>query len=85
MTGLGVYLPERLVGNRELPQLEPPHSLEEMDKVGVRTRGIASEEEDVLEMAVRAARRALSQAEVDALSLDFMILANWSLVSLPEP
>ncbi|HYJ10754.1 MAG TPA: ketoacyl-ACP synthase III [Polyangiaceae bacterium] len=78
MTGLGVYLPERLVGNRELPQLEPPHSLEEMDKVGVRARGIASDEEDALEMALRAARRALSQAEVDALSLDFVILANWS-------
>jgi len=78
MTGLGVYLPERLVGNRELPQLEPPHSLEEMDKVGVRARGIASDEEDALEMALRAARRALSQAEVDALSLDFLILANWS-------
>jgi 3-oxoacyl-[acyl-carrier-protein] synthase-3 len=49
-----------------------------MDKVGVRARGIASDEEDVLEMALRAARRALSQAEVDALSLDFLILANWS-------
>jgi 3-oxoacyl-[acyl-carrier-protein] synthase-3 len=78
MTGLGVYLPERLVANGELPQLEPPHSLEEMDKVGVRARGIASDEEDVLEMALRAARRALCQAEVDALSLDFLILANWS-------
>jgi 3-oxoacyl-[acyl-carrier-protein] synthase III len=78
MTGLGVYLPERLVGNHELPRLEPPHSLEEMDKVGVRARGIASDQEDVLEMAVRAARRALSEAEVDALSLEFLILANWS-------
>jgi 3-oxoacyl-[acyl-carrier-protein] synthase-3 len=78
MTGLGVYLPEQSVGNRELPPLEPPHTLEEMDKVGVRARGIASDEEDVLEMALRAARRALSQAEVDASSLDFVILANWS-------
>lgn len=78
MTGLGVYLPERLVGNRELPPLEPPHTLEDMDKVGVLARGIADDDEDVLEMALRAARRALSKADVDPLSLDFLILANWS-------
>lgn len=78
MTGLGTYLPERLVTNSELPALEPPHSLADMDKVGVRARGIASDQEDVLFMAVRAAERALAQAEVSAQSLDFLILANWT-------
>ena len=78
MTGLGTYLPERLVTNRELPALEPPHSLADMDKVGVRARGIASDQEDVLFMAVRAAERALAQADVSAQSLDFLILANWT-------
>ena len=78
MTGLGTYLPERLVTNRELPLLDPPHSLADMDRVGVRTRGIASDQEDVLFMAVRAAERALAQAEVSAQSLDFLILANWT-------
>jgi 3-oxoacyl-[acyl-carrier-protein] synthase III len=78
MTGLGTYLPERLVTNSELPALEPPHSLADMDKVGVRARGIASDREDVLFMAVRAAERALAQAEVSAQSLDFLILANWT-------
>lgn len=78
ITGLGTYLPERLVSNRELPALEPPHSLADMDKVGVRTRGIASDEEDVLFMALRAAERALDQAQLSADALDFVILANWS-------
>jgi 3-oxoacyl-[acyl-carrier-protein] synthase-3 len=78
MTGLGTYLPERLVGNADLPPLEPPHSLADMDKVGVRARGIAGEHEDVLFMALRAAERALARAEVTAESLDFLILANWS-------
>ena len=78
MTGLGTYLPERLVTNPELPALEPPHSLTDMDKVGVRARGIASDQEDVLFMAVRAAERALAQADVSAQSLDFLILANWT-------
>lgn len=78
MTGLGTYLPQRRVTNSELPALEPPHSLADMDKVGVRARGIASEQEDVLFMAVRAADRALARAEVSAASLDFLILANWT-------
>jgi 3-oxoacyl-[acyl-carrier-protein] synthase-3 len=78
MTGLGVYLPERLVKNSELSPLDPPHTLADMDKVGVRSRGIASDREDVLFMAVRAAERALGKAEVSAESLDFVILANWS-------
>jgi len=78
ITGLGTYLPERLVNNRELPALDPPHTLADMDKVGVRARGIASDGEDVLFMALCAAERALARAEVDAESLDFVILANWS-------
>ena len=78
MTGLGTYLPERLVKNGELPALDPPHTLADMDRVGVRSRGIASDHEDVLFMAVRAAERALGKAEVSAESLDFLILANWS-------
>lgn len=78
ITGLGTYLPERMVTNRELPPLDPPHSLADMDKVGVRARGIAQDHEDVLYMALRAARSALAQAEVDPLTLDFVILANWS-------
>ncbi len=78
ITGLGTYLPERLVTNLELPPLEPPHTLADMDKVGVRARGIASDSEDVLHMAVQAANRALYQASASADALDFVILANWS-------
>lgn len=78
MTGLGTYLPERMVTNLELTPLEPPHTLADMEKVGVRARGIAGEHEDVLFMALRAAERALEQARVDPITLDFVILANWS-------
>ncbi len=78
ITGLGSYLPDWLATNRELPPLDPPHTLADMDKVGVRARGIARDDEDVLFMAVRAAQRALDRAEVEAETLDFVILANWS-------
>lgn len=78
MTALGTYLPERRLTNRELPALEPPHTLEEMDRVGVRTRAVAAEREDVLQMALGAARGALNRASVSPESLDFVILTNWS-------
>jgi 3-oxoacyl-[acyl-carrier-protein] synthase-3 len=78
MTGLGSYLPERSVSNRELPELEPPHTLEQMDKMGVLSRGIAAEHEDVLSMALSAARRALERAQSSPEQLDFLILSNWS-------
>jgi 3-oxoacyl-[acyl-carrier-protein] synthase-3 len=78
VTGLGVYLPERLVNNQQLPELEPRHTLADIDKVGVRTRRIAGEHEGVLFMAERAATRALERAGVAAEALDFVILANWS-------
>lgn len=67
-----------MVTNRELPPLDPPHTLADMDKVGVRTRGIAQDHEDVLFMALRAAKQALALADTEPLSLDFVILANWS-------
>ena len=78
ITGLGTYLPQRMVTNHEMPALDPPHTLADMDKVGVKSRGRASEDEDVVTMAERAARSALAQAGVTASSLDFLILANWS-------
>lgn len=77
MTGLGVYLP-KMVKNSELPALDPPLSVAEMDRIGVLQRGVASAEEDVCAMAVRAAGSALAEAGVSANSLDFLILANWT-------
>lgn len=78
ITGLASYLPRRSVGNRDLPPLDPPHTLADMDKVGVLSRGIADDDEDVLFMALQAAERALRRAEAEASALDFVILANWS-------
>jgi len=78
ITGLATYLPERMVGNSELPELDPPHTLADMDKVGVHARGIAGDHEGVQEMALIAARRALERAQIGPDELDFLILANWS-------
>jgi 3-oxoacyl-[acyl-carrier-protein] synthase-3 len=75
---LAASLPARSVTNAELEPLDPPHTLEDMDRVGVLRRGIAANEEDTGSLALSAARKALAQADVSAESLDFLILANWS-------
>lgn len=78
ITGLGVYLPRRSLDNGELPALERPHTRAEMDAVGVLRRGVAGDDEGVLEMALASASAALSEAKVAASELDFIVLANWT-------
>src|SRR6478752_9959552 len=78
LVGLGTYLPARMVSNADLPPLDPPQPIEELDRVGVHCRGWASDAEGVVEMAVRAASDALDEAGVAAESLDFVLLANWT-------
>jgi 3-oxoacyl-[acyl-carrier-protein] synthase III len=78
LTGLGVYLPQRMLDNAALPALDPPLPREKLDALGIRSRGWADETETVVEMAVRASRAALEEAKVGAETLDFVLLANWS-------
>jgi len=78
ITGLGSYLPRRMVANEELAALDGARSLEEIERVGIRRRGWAGDDEGVLEMALSAAGQALAESGVAADTLDFVILANWS-------
>lgn len=77
IAGLGVYLPEA-IDNARLPPLDPPMSVEDMDRVGVLSRGIARDDETVEAMAAAAARQALERSGLRADALDFLILANWT-------
>jgi 3-oxoacyl-[acyl-carrier-protein] synthase-3 len=78
ITGLASYLPRHIVSNADLPPLDPPQPLEELDKVGIFDRGVASDDEGVAEMALSASRAALEQAKLEPQDLDFVVLANWS-------
>lgn len=78
ITGLGTYLPKRMVTNHDLAALEPSRTLEEIERIGIRSRGFAGDDEGVLEMALSAARDALSEAGLAPTDLDFLILANWT-------
>lgn len=78
ITGLGTYLPEHQMGNEELLARYPALTPVDAERVGVVSRGVASEQEDVTTMAVNASVDALARAGLLAETLDFLILVNWS-------
>ena len=77
ITGIGSYLPQRMLANAELPLDEPPAD-EDLEKIGVYRRGWAGEGESIPEMAAAAAKRALARASVDIEAIDAIILSNWT-------
>jgi 3-oxoacyl-[acyl-carrier-protein] synthase-3 len=78
ITGVGSYLPRRMLSNAELPPFDEPLTAEEMDRIGVRRRGWADDAEGIAEMAAAAGRAALERAGVAPQSLDLVILSNWT-------
>ncbi len=76
ITGVGGYLPRRIVSNGELSQ-----SLDTSDewiesRTGIRQRHIAAKDETACFMGTRAAEAALAQAGVAAADVDAIILAT---------
>jgi 3-oxoacyl-[acyl-carrier-protein] synthase III len=78
ITGVGRYLPKRLLNNTELPALDKPITDEQIERIGVHSRGWASDEESIDHMAAAAALSALEAAGRSAKDLDFIVLANWT-------
>jgi 3-oxoacyl-[acyl-carrier-protein] synthase-3 len=76
LTGVGGYLPERIVTNAELAaRLETSHAWI-VERTGIHQRHIAGPGETAAMMATRAAAAALRQAEVAPAAVDGVILAT---------
>lgn len=78
ITGVGSYLPELMHDNASLPPLDKPLPPEDIERIGVKRRGWASDSEGIAEMAERAARVALERAGKRPEELDLVILSNWT-------
>ncbi len=78
ITGLGTWLPRAMLSNADLPPLDRPATDAEIARLGVYTRGIASDEESIPLMAAEAARAAMADAGVGPDDLDFLVLSNWT-------
>ncbi len=74
--GLGSYVPERIVTNRDLERLVATTDEWIRERTGIRERRIAGEGETTSVMATRAAERALADAGVGAEELDLIIVAT---------
>ncbi len=76
ITGVGGYLPRRIVTNDELSQRLDTSDEWIAARTGIRQRHIAGDGETAAFMATRAAEAALAQAGVAAADVDAIILAT---------
>jgi len=76
ITGLGAYVPERVLTNDELSTLVDTTDEWIMERTGIRERRIAAPEEALTDLALPAARAALAQAGVEARQIDLVLCAT---------
>jgi len=76
ITGLGCYVPERVVTNAELAAMVDTNDEWIRERTGIRERRIASDDQALSDIALPAARRALEMAGVENASIDLVIVAT---------
>ena len=71
------FLPEKILDNRQLEREFPEWSADKIEqKIGIRERHIASENETAMDLAFEAAKKAL--ANYDKSKIDFLLLCTQS-------
>ena len=76
ITGLGTYVPDRVLDNDELSELVDTSDEWIMERTGIRERRIAAPEQAMTDLALPAARMALERAGVESTELDLIIVAT---------
>jgi 3-oxoacyl-[acyl-carrier-protein] synthase-3 len=76
MTGLGVALPPRVVTNADIAEHAEVDDAWIVRRTGIRERRYAAEGDRLVDLASAAAVQALRDAEVDAASIDLVIVAT---------
>jgi 3-oxoacyl-[acyl-carrier-protein] synthase-3 len=74
--GLGCYVPPTIVTNYDLEQKLNTSNEWIVSRTGIMERRIASEEITTTYMAVKAAEKALTNANMDALDIDLILVAT---------
>lgn len=74
--GLGQYLPERILTNKELEKMVDTTDEWITSRTGIKERRIAGKEEATSDMATVAAERALKDAGLKAEDIDLIIVAT---------
>ena len=76
ITGLGVYVPDRVFTNKDLEQFVDTTDEWIVERTGIRERRFATEEQALTDIAKPAAVAALADAGVDAASIDLIVVAT---------
>ncbi len=74
--GCGTYLPSRALGNDDLARMVETSDDWIVQRTGIRSRHIAAPGELTSDLALRAATAALAAANIDAQSIDLIVLAT---------
>ncbi len=76
ITGIGKYLPDNVLTNDDLEEMVDTSDEWIRQRTGIRERRIASEGTPTSELALKAAREALADAELSADKLDLILVAT---------
>jgi len=76
ITGVGRYLPERVLTNADLEQMVETTDEWIMERTGIRERRIAAPYESSSTMGAEAARRALASADIEAETIDLIVVGT---------
>src|SRR4026207_1873656 len=76
IVGTGSYLPEKVLTNFDLEKMMDTSDEWIRDRTGIERRHIAAEGETTVDLAEKAARRALEAAGVAPLELDFIVFGT---------
>jgi len=76
ITGLGAYVPDRVVTNDELSKLVDTSDEWIMERTGIRERRIAADSQALSDLSLPAAQQALEQAGIEGADIDLLIVAT---------
>jgi 3-oxoacyl-[acyl-carrier-protein] synthase-3 len=76
ITGVGVYVPERVLTNADLERMVETSDEWITERTGIKERRIAADGEAASDMALPAARQALERAGVEAEDVDVVLVAT---------
>jgi 3-oxoacyl-[acyl-carrier-protein] synthase-3 len=74
--GTGGYLPERVLTNDDMAKIVETDDQWIQDRTGIKQRHIAADDQLTSDLAVEAAKVALSHAGIEAANVDLIVLAT---------
>ena len=76
ITGLGKYVPEKILTNQDLEEMVDTSDEWIVSRTGIKERRIAADDETTSDLAYKAGKKALEDAELDPKKLDLILVAT---------